>query len=275
MQATLELLGTGGSHGVPVVGCECETCTSTDPKDTRLRTSALLRVSNSTAQGETAILIDCGPDLRQQALRASISHLSAVLVTHVHADHIFGIDELRVFCRCAPLRLYTSQFWVDDIRKRFPYAFGQVIQKGGGVPKVETVPVAGAFTVDNVPIVPIPVIHGEALTYGYRFGNTAYVTDCNVIPDESYALLSGVEQIVIEGAWSDENTFHMSFVGAINAVERIGAKRAWFTHIYHKTKHAEIQRIIDEELKKRPALVEAGVRIEPGYDGLKITNIII
>ena len=272
MEASLELLGTGGSHGVPVVGCSCKTCTSDDPKDNRMRTSAFLRVTRGNKK--TCILIDCGPEFRHQALRSGIDMIHGVLITHVHADHIFGIDDLRVFCRqTKQLPMYSSQHWVDDIRERFPYIFGHCLQVGGGIPHIGLIPVETSFSVHDIPITPVPVIHGAVECYGYRFGNTAYVTDFNVIPDSAYELLKGVEQIVIEGASMDANSSHMSFIGAIDAVERIGAKRAWFTHISHRTKHEEIQRIIDEEVRRRPSLVEREVRIEPGYDGLVISGI--
>lgn len=269
MQASCEILGSGGSHGIPVIGCECDVCKSTNPKDARMRPSILIRLENTEN-----ILVDCGPEFRLQALRSKIETISALLVTHVHADHIFGMDDLRVFTQsggCLPV--FSTEMWTKDIHNRFKYIFGGAIQKGGGLPQVRLIPIEDEFEVCDVKVTPIPLNHGATMSCGFRFGNLAYLTDCDVIPEESYALLDGVELLVINGVSPTAKKSHMNFSAALSAIERIGAQQAWFTHISHKCTHDEIQAYIDAEIEKRPGL--QGRCIHPAYDGMVISGIVI
>ncbi|OHT00379.1 beta-lactamase domain-containing protein [Tritrichomonas foetus] len=265
MTATLELLGTGMSHGVPVLGCQCETCTSDDPHDNRLRTSALLRGP------ETTVLIDCGADFRVQALRTHLLKFNAALITHIHADHIFGLDDLRVFSTKEPFPLFASEIAINDIVEHFDYIF-KVTQVGGGKPNFDLQKIEGPFKIGEFTIVPIPLNHDYPNTLGYRIGNTAYLTDLSGMPISSYHLLHGVDQIVIDAVCLGKVKNHLGFREALDIIEKIKPKKAFFTHISHSMKHQKIQEFIDKMVNEREGL--KGIEISPGYDGLVIDNVI-
>lgn len=256
----MTLLGTGMSHGVPVIGCECETCRSTDPHDNRLRASALLQGPNTT------ILIDCGADFRVQAVRSKIEKIDAALITHIHADHIFGIDDLRAYSNKKEIPIYSSKVALDDIHDHFDYIF-KVTQVGGGKPKIELCEINDQqFQINEFSITPIPLHHDYPNTFGFRIGNTAYLTDMHDVEESSYALLKNVEQIVIDAVRPGKLKNHISFEGAIEIIERIHPKRAYFTHIDHTMKHKDIQDFINNYISSKPNL--KGIIIQPGYDGL-------
>lgn len=226
------LLGTGTSTGVPVIACRCPVCTSTDPRNRRLRPAALLELPAGTA------LIDTPTDLRQQALAYAVERVDAVLYTHAHADHILGLDELRVFNfrQGAAIPCYGPASALAGIRRAFAYAF-EPGQEGGGKPQVELVPVEGPLELLGARVVPVPVRHGSLEVYGYRIGGFAYVTDVNFIPEESFALLAGVEVLVLGALRYRPHTTHFSFEEAFVAAARIGAQRTLLTHIAHDVDH--------------------------------------
>lgn len=262
MIAKLELLGTGMSHGVPMIGCDCETCKSTDPHDNRLRASALLRGPNST------ILFDCGADFRIQSIRSKIEKVDAAIISHIHADHIFGIDDLRGFSFKKPVPIYASKIALDDIRDHFDYIF-KVTQIGGGKPKLELHEIQNhQFHINEFCIIPIPLSHDYPNTYGFRIGNTAYLTDMIGMEESSYDLLKDVEQIIIDAVRPGNLKNHLSFEGAIQVIEIIQPKRAYFTHIDHTMKHENIQKFINNLINDKPNLKD--IIIQPGYDGLVI-----
>jgi phosphoribosyl 1,2-cyclic phosphate phosphodiesterase len=172
----LTFLGTGTSHGIPVIGCRCPVCTSRDPKNNRTRASLLVEHHNST------FLIDTGQEFRIQAVRAGISHLDAVFYTHDHADHLYGIDDLRIFTRHQPLPVYGAEDTLDQIKHRFAYIFSGNLP-GGGVPSLELNVIKNeGIVIDGLSIIPVPIYHGKRIIYGYRFGDAAYLTDCSGIP---------------------------------------------------------------------------------------------
>jgi phosphoribosyl 1,2-cyclic phosphate phosphodiesterase len=246
------LIGTGTSTGVPVIGCRCAVCTSEDPRNRRLRPAALVELAGGT------ILVDTPTDLRQQALRHEIERVDAVLYTHAHADHILGLDELRVynFRQGATIPCYGPAAALASIRRTFAYAF-EPGQEGGGKPQIELVPVDGPLELFGTPVVPVPVRHGSLEVYGYRFGRFAYVTDVSFVPEESFALLAGVEVLVLGALRYRPHTTHFTFEEAFVAAARIGARRTLLTHIAHDVDHAA------------PALrLPPGVEI--GYDGLVV-----
>lgn len=246
------LLGTGTSTGVPVIGCRCAVCTSPDPRNRRLRPAALVELAAG------AVLIDTPTDLRQQALAHGIERVDAVLYTHSHADHIFGLDELRVynFRQGATIPCLGPRSALAGVRRTFAYAF-EPGQEGGGKPQVELRPVEGPFELLGTRVVPVPVRHGEVEVFGYRFGRFAYVTDVNFIPEESFALLAGVEVLVLGALRYRPHTTHFSFAEAIVAAARIGARRTLLTHVAHDVDHAA------------PAVpLPPGVEI--GHDGLVV-----
>jgi len=270
----LEILGSGTSHGVPVIGCQCPVCASSDPRDNRMRASAIVRCDDGKA-----ILIDAGPEFRVQALRARLNRLDAVLITHSHADHIHGLDDVRIFTTKADMPVYAETACIEEIRERFAYIFRQT-QEGGGKPHLELFPVSAedrmapakgegraenaGITAAGVRVVPIPLFHGSIPVLGWRIGDTAYLTDCNMIPEASFALLSGVRNLIIDALRVREHSTHFSFMGAIRQIERIGPENAWFTHLCHDFTHEGIKDWLREHN-------HSGKKIEPAHDGLRIT----
>jgi phosphoribosyl 1,2-cyclic phosphate phosphodiesterase len=198
--------------------------------------------------------------------------LAAVLITHVHADHIFGIDDLRSY---GEVLMFSSPHWISDIHDRFPHIFGQAVQVGGGLPQLRLRPVESAFEIPipdaKLTVVPIPIVHGRANCYGYRFGNLAYLTDCSSVPDSSLELLRGTELLVMDASSLAGTKGHFSVGRALEVIGKVRVKRAWITHISHRNSHEEIAAFIRREVAERPEL--AGMEIAPAFDGLVIEGV--
>ncbi len=248
-------LGTGTSIGVPVITCNCRVCRSDDPRDNRTRPSILMEWDGH------AVLVDTSPDFRQQALRHCMQRLDAVLFTHRHADHILGLDDIRLFNWRQKMAMpaYGSKATLDALRRTFWYVFEES-QKGGGKPAMNLNPVTGPFDLLGREIIPVPVLHGEMEIYGYRIGNFAYLTDVSQVPDHSMALLQGVDVAVVSALRPTPHSTHQSVEQAVQLSRKIGASRTFFTHMCHDILHAET----DEELPEGIALA---------YDGLVLDNL--
>ena len=248
----ITFLGTGTSHGVPRIGCSCEVCTSSDPKNKRFRSSLLLK------EGDVSVVIDTGPEFRLQALRSHITLLDAVFYTHNHADHMNGIDDLRVFSETSPLNVYGPPQVLADIRQRFPYAVGNNPWRGG-LPQLvlHDVPIGG-ISVGPMTFVPIPLIHGCREVYGYRIGSFAYLTDCKEIPESSLPLLDGLEVLVLDGLRYKPHPTHMSIDEAVRSARIIDAGVTYITHLNHRVDHEELDAYLPETM-------------HPAHDGLQLT----
>ena len=251
-------LGTGTSHGVPVVGCACSVCRSPDPRDKRYRASLLIRGEH----GER-ILIDAGPEFRLQALRAGIDHLDAVLITHAHADHTHGLDDVRPLTRGEPLPVWADRSAVEELAVRFAYAFDPP-QKGGGIPRIRLleIPAAGV-RVGDLSVIPVPVRHGILDILGFRIGRFAYLTDCSEIPGSSRRLLAGVEILAIDGLRERPHPTHFSIAEAAEAARELGAREAWIIHLCHDSSHADLESIC-------AGLSSPGFTLRPAFDGLEL-----
>lgn len=252
----LLFLGTGTSHGVPVLGCECPVCHSPDPRDTRYRSSVLL-------QGDLgeSILVDAGPEFRLQALRAGLKRLDAVFVTHAHADHIHGLDDIRPLTKGKTLPVYASRNDADEIHQRFAYAFGGR-QSGGGKPRLELSFMSGPVVVGSLRVEAIPLIHGERKILGYRIGGMAYLTDCSAVPATSLPLLQGLELLVIGALRNRPHPTHFTISEALELARVLRPGRVLLTHICHDLSHTEIQACCDEAGLPFPA--------GPACDGLEL-----
>jgi phosphoribosyl 1,2-cyclic phosphate phosphodiesterase len=229
----ITFLGTGTSHGVPMIGCECATCLSVDPRDKRLRPSIFVET------GRTSVLVDAGPDLREQALRHRITRVDAILFTHGHADHILGIDDVRRFNALmkAPMACYGDAGTLIDIQRMFSYVFDPATPKGGGLPQIDLRPIDGPFTVGDLDIRPVPVWHGARPILGFRFGTFAYLTDCSRLADEAWPLLGGLDVLVLDALRVRPHPTHFSLDEAVRTAGRIGAAQTYFTHMCHDLAH--------------------------------------
>lgn len=250
----ITFLGTGTSHGVPMIGCHCAVCTSRDPRDARFRPSVYLELAP-----DLAVLVDTATDLRSQALRFGVERVDAVLYTHSHADHVFGFDELRRYNHLArhAISAYGDARTVADLRRTFAYAFDPAADVGGGVPRVVPAVVTGPFCLGGHQVVPVPIFHGSRPILGYRIGGFAYLTDCSAIPESSFPLLDGVEVVVIGALRRRPHPTHFTVDEAVTAAGRIGARRALLTHMCHDLGHAATN-----------ATLPSGVEL--AYDGLRI-----
>lgn len=223
-------LGTGTSVGVPVIGCQCRVCTSDNPRWNRTRSSVLIR------SPEGNLLIDTSPDLRQQMLREKIDRVHAVLYTHQHADHVFGLDDCRVFCHYlgGSLPVFCDPPVEDFLRQAFSYAFDPIVRKypAGGIPNLEFHRIERpSFRVLDHVVTPIPLRHGRFDVLGFRIDNVAYCTDVNVIPETSFPLLEGLDLLIVDALRMSPHPTHFSVPEALAAIERIAPKQALFTHI--------------------------------------------
>lgn len=232
MKATLTVLGSGTSMGVPTIGCSCDVCHSSDPHDRRTRPSILIEF------GGKFVLIDTTPDFREQAIRERITQIDAVLYTHTHADHILGIDDLRPlsYHRDGRIPLYARPEAADFIRNMFRYIF-DADYKFGGLARLELKPIDGPFELFGQLIEPIPVVHGESEIYGYRFGRAAYLTDFSEIPESSFARLQGLEVLFLDGLRYKPHPTHSTVENSIRIADRLQAKQVFFTHICHDLPH--------------------------------------
>lgn len=233
----ITFLGTGTSHGIPVIGCHCPVCTSSDVHDKRYRSSILIEKDG------TSVVIDTGYEFRLQALRAGIDSLDAVLYTHSHSDHLAGLDDLRVFTDDEKLPVYSTQSVLDSISRIFPYAFHDMPYKG--VPRLKPAAIEehGTFTIGSLSFTLIPVMHGCMRIAGYRFGSSAYITDVSdMLFDENERYLSGVRTLIIGALRDKPHWSHFTFEEAYAAAKRIGAEKAYFTHISHATLYSDINK---------------------------------
>jgi phosphoribosyl 1,2-cyclic phosphate phosphodiesterase len=233
--ARVLVLGTGTSHGVPMIGCDCGTCTSADPRDKRSRASIIIQ----TAEG-TSILVDTTPDLRSQSLAHDVRRVDAIVYTHSHADHVMGLDDVRRFniLQRSAIPCYGDERTLADLRRIYAYIFDPDTPRGGGLPQVILAHVAGEFCIGPATFVPIPLLHGSRLILGYRVGSFAYLTDCSAIPDSSWPLLDGVRTLVLDALRERPHPTHLSVAQALQVVERISPDRAYFTHMCHDLPHA-------------------------------------
>jgi phosphoribosyl 1,2-cyclic phosphate phosphodiesterase len=252
----LTFLGTGTSTGVPSIACDCETCTSDDPRDKRLRVSILIEHAGQT------ILVDTSTDFRQQALRQGLKNLDAVLVTHCHADHIFGLDDIRPLnFRHGALGIYASESAWKDIRRIYSYVFHPT-HLGGGLPEFipHTIQPGASFCLSSELLVtPLQVIHGRSEVIAYRFNDFAYVTDASEIPSESLDALRNLDVLVIDGLRFKPHPTHLSIADAIGYVEELRPRKAYLTHIAHDVKHARDSVCLPEQ-------------VEFAYDGLEVDS---
>ena len=241
----LEFLGTGTSTGVPVIGCDCDTCRSDDPRDTRLRASALIRVDNVT------LLFDTSPDFRYQMLRSGNRQVDALLYTHMHADHTAGIDDMRRFNALQQewIPAYAPENAIKDLKGRFGYAFEDTFPIFGMKPDLDLRPIGDTSPIDvlGVSVQPIPVTHGTLPILGYRVGSVAYLTDVKTIPDESMPLLDDLDVLVLTSLRRSNHPAHMTLDEALEMIERLRPARACLTHIAHEMGlHADISRLLPE-----------------------------
>jgi riboflavin kinase/FMN adenylyltransferase len=252
----LTVLGSGTSMGVPSLGCHCRVCSSSDPRDNRLRPSLLL------SRGGQNVVIDTTPDFRQQALRVGLDRLDAILLTHGHADHILGFDDIRPYNirQKSALPVYSTEETFQVLRRAFAYVFDDR-------PTLSTVPsvtlnvVEGPFELMGVPFVPIPLRHGDVEVLGFRFGRGAYLTDFSELPDSSARLLQELDHLILDALRDIPHPMHQTVEQALALIERLKPRQAWFTHIAHDLSHAETT----ERLRK------LGLRnIELAYDGLQL-----
>ncbi len=245
----IEFLGTGTSAGVPMLRCHCPVCMSADPRDKRLRTSAIVRY-----QG-VRILIDCGPDFRTQMLRASDDNLDAVLLTHIHYDHVAGLDDLRAYCYERDFPLYARADVLQNLHMRIPYCFAP--EPYPGVPQFEEHVINDEpFLVDGVRVEPIPVMHYKMPIYGYRIGPLAYVTDAKTIADDVIERLKGVPLLVINSLRPGHHLSHMCLEETLEVIERIKPGKAYLIHMSDRMGfHAD-----------SPRILPSGVEL--AYDGL-------
>ncbi len=251
----ITFLGTGTSHGVPVIGCDCDVCTSANPKNRRFRTSALLE----NHDGHN-LLIDASVDFRQQALRAKIHTLTDILITHEHADHIFGLDDTRIFTRHnGGVNVHLDARCDKRLRQVYDYVYGAAIQEGGGLPKFNNILIEAGdtFQVKTFTITPVPILHGKLPILGFRINNLAYLTDCSYIPETSFAYLNDLDLLVLDALRPNPHPTHFSLSEAVEAAQRIGARQTYFTHITHRLEHEATN-----------AALPPG--IELAYDGLVV-----
>lgn len=250
----LRILGSGTSTGVPEIGCTCPVCTSADARDNRLRTSAWVHTEDAT------ILLDCGPDFREQMLRmSSFEKIDGVLITHEHYDHVGGLDDLRPFGRFADIPIYSDAYTAAHLRARMPYCFVDKVYPG--VPRIylEEVEAGKPFFIKQTKVMPLQVIHGRLPILGYRLGERlGYVTDMLTMPDESYELLRGVDVLVINALRFKPHPTHQSVSEALDAAARIGAKETYLIHMSH---HAGLHADLEKQLPPHVHLA---------YDGLEV-----
>jgi phosphoribosyl 1,2-cyclic phosphate phosphodiesterase len=246
------VLGSGTSHGVPMIGCECSTCTSPDPRDSRSRASIHIALADGLA-----VLVDTTPDLRSQALAHKVRRVDAIVYTHSHADHVMGLDEVRRFnvLQRSAIPCYGDERTIRDLRRIYAYIFDADTPRGGGIPQVVLARVAGEFCIGAATFVPIPLMHGLRTILGYRVGSFAYLTDCSDIPDASWPLLRGVRTVILDALRERPHPTHLSVKQALAIVDRLAPERAYFTHMCHDLPHAATC-----------ARLPAGVEL--AYDGL-------
>ena len=251
MQASLIILGSGTSMGVPTLGCSCGVCTSPDPRDKRTRPSVAIQWDDQV------VLIDSGPDFRKQALRENLTHINAVLYTHGHADHVLGLDDLRPLSfKAGRIPLYAEPDTAKILTRIFDYTFSEANTYPTKA-RVDLHELPDALELAGVEFIRIPVQHGDELISGFRFGNTAYLTDMSDIPDASLELLRGVEVLVLDALRRTPHPSHASVSHATEYVNRIQPRIAYFTHISHDLGHAALE-------------AELPPHIRMAYDGLRI-----
>jgi phosphoribosyl 1,2-cyclic phosphate phosphodiesterase len=249
----LTFLGTGTSTGVPSIACDCETCLSEDPRDKRLRTSILIEHNGTT------ILVDTSADFRQQALRANIRKIDAVLITHCHVDHVFGLDDIRPLnFRYGAMPIFANEIAWIDLRRIFQYIF-KPTHFGGGLPQLipHTVYSYAPFCIGDIEITPLEVIHGKLPVIAYRFNNFAYATDLNFISDETIAGLQGLDILVLDCVRLKPHSTHLGLNEALEYAERISAKKTYLTHLNHDVMYDRDSTLLPEN-------------VEFAYDGLVI-----
>jgi phosphoribosyl 1,2-cyclic phosphate phosphodiesterase len=252
----ITFLGTGTSQGVPVIACNCATCLSGDQHDKRLRTSVLLETDDVT------LVIDAGPDFRQQMLREKVTKLDAILLTHEHKDHIAGLDDVRAFNYKSQdaIDIYSEERVQKVLKKEYSYVFSEY--QYPGIPKMRLNPVPEhGFEIKKLHILPIRVFHYRLPVYGFRVGDFAYITDANYLPEESKEKLFGVKYLVVNALRKEKHISHFSLREAIDLIREISPKKAYITHISHQ------MGLHDEVSKELPA----GIML--AFDGMSITTV--
>ncbi len=249
---TITLLGTGTSQGVPVIACDCEVCTSADPKDKRLRSSVMVEVNGKV------IVIDSGPDFRYQMLREKVKHLDAIIFTHEHKDHVAGMDDIRAFNyrQQSAMDIYATEHVQTALKREFAYVFHEF--KYPGVPQVNLLTITNAiFEVKGIPVIPIEVLHYKLPVLGFRIGDFTYITDAKTIAPEEREKITGSKILVINALQRDKHISHFTLDEAVEFAQQMGAQQTYFTHISHKLgKHADVS-------------LELPPNIHLAYDGLK------
>lgn len=249
----LTFLGSGTSAGVPMIGCHCPVCTSTDPRDKRTRASVVVRYGN------TSVLIDATPELRLQCVANDINWIDSVVLTHAHADHIMGMDDLRRFnsIRNGPLDVWMDEETSGTVRTCFGYCFKEQLEVGVFRPQLVERRIAGPFEIGELAWTPIPIYHGKATILGFRIGRLAYCTDASGIPESTWPLLEGLDVLVVDALQERKHPTHFTIAEALAVVDRVKPRRTVFTHMSHSVMHATAS-------TQLPAGVELAV------DGLRI-----